>query len=152
MTFYEPLLSIHILAAITWIGGATTMQLLAIRARESATPAEMASVAGQAAWLGKRVLTPAAGIVLLAGILMVLISWSFEQLWIIFGLVAFAGSLLSGIFFLGPESERLAKLLDERDPADQEVQARIQRLFLFSRIELVVLMLIVADMVFKPGL
>ena len=152
MTFYEPLLSIHILAAITWIGGAATMQFLAIRARNSSNSAEMASVAGQAAWLGKRVLTPAAGTVLLAGILMVLINWSFEELWIVLGLVAFAGSLLSGIFFLGPESERLAKLLGERDPTDREVQARIQRLFLFSRIELVVLILIVADMVFKPKL
>lgn len=151
MTFYEPLLSIHILAAITWIGGAATLQLLGVRARQSSNPEEMASVAGQAAWLGKRVLTPAAESCCWLGISMVLINWSFAQLWIVLGLVAFAGSLLSGIFFSGPESERLAKLLGEREPSDREMQARIKRLFLYSRIELVVLMLIVVDMVFKPG-
>ena len=36
-------------------------------------------------------------------------------------------------------------------PADPEIQSRIKRIFAISRIDLVVLILVVADMVFKPG-
>ena len=57
----------------------------------------------------------------------------------------------SGVFFLGPGVERLGKLAAERDPADPEIQQGIRRIVTISRIDLVVLVLVVADMVFKPG-
>jgi len=41
--------------------------------------------------------------------------------------------------------------MDGKGPADPEVQERIKRLFTFSRIELVVLIVIVFDMAVKPG-
>ena len=59
--------------------------------------------------------------------------------------------MITGAGFLGPESARLGKLSAERDPADPEIQQRIKRIFLVSRIDLVVLIVVVADMVFKPG-
>jgi hypothetical protein len=39
----------------------------------------------------------------------------------------------------------------ERGPSDPEIQERIRRIFIVSRIDLVVLTPVVADMVFKPG-
>jgi len=51
----------------------------------------------------------------------------------------------------GPEAERLGKALGERGPSDSEVGRRIRRILVISRIDLVVLLLVVADMVFKPG-
>ena len=58
---------------------------------------------------------------------------------------------LTGAGFIGPESGRIGRLIAERGPADAEVQQRIRRVFVISRIDLVVLGVVVADMVFKPG-
>jgi len=59
--------------------------------------------------------------------------------------------VITGAGSLGPGSARLAKLSAERDPSDPEIQERIRQIFVVSRIDLVGLTLVVADMVFKPG-
>ena len=69
-----------------------------------------------------------------------------------FGLaVFFAASFIAGAAFLGPESGRLAKLTAEKGAEDPDVQRRIRRVVMVSRIELVLLIAIVFDMVVKPG-
>ena len=67
------------------------------------------------------------------------------------GLIAFLASAITGAGFLGPETGRISKLAGTKGADDPEVQARISRVFLISRIELVLLVLIVLDMVVKPG-
>ena len=54
--------------------------------------------------------------------------------------------------FLGPEAGRTATIAGERGPDDPEVVRRTQRLFAISRYDLAVLVLVVVDMVVKPGL
>ena len=78
-------------------------------------------------------------------------NYEFSQTWVTLGLIAFLASALTGVGFLGPETGRLAKLAEERGPEDPELQRRIARVFLISRIELVILILIILDMVLKPG-
>ena len=55
-----------------------------------------------------------------------------------------------GALFLGPESGRIGKLIDERGAADPEVRRRITRILVYSRFELLLLVLVVVDMVIKP--
>ena len=69
----------------------------------------------------------------------------------LFALVIWALSFLAGIGFLGPESGRIGKAIDQQGPDAQEVRLRIERLLLFSRVELVLIALAAADMVLKPG-
>ena len=64
----------------------------------------------------------------------------------------FAASFITGVAFLGPESGRIGKMLEEQGADDPEAQARIARILVVSRIELTLLVLIVLDMVSKPGL
>ena len=45
----------------------------------------------------------------------------------------------------------MGRLLEERGVEDAEVQARIKRLFMVSRIDLTVIVLVVVAMVLKPG-
>jgi hypothetical protein len=70
---------------------------------------------------------------------------------VLLGLIGIAIPIVTGAGFLGPESERLGKLGAERGPTDPELQRRIRRIFVISRVDLVVLIPVVADMVFKPG-
>jgi hypothetical protein len=69
-----------------------------------------------------------------------------------FGFIVWLLSFIAGAGFLGPESGRLGKLVEERGPEDAEYQRRLARIFLISRIELLLLILVVLDMTVKPGL
>jgi hypothetical protein len=113
----------------------------------------MASFANDIAWAGTRVFAPASLLVIVVGIAMVLVepAWDFGQLWIMLALVAVAISFITGATFLGPESGRIGKLIEERGPEDPEVVRRIGRTLVISRIDYVVLLLVVVLMVFKPG-
>jgi uncharacterized membrane protein len=150
--YYNTLKFFHVLSAITWVGSAIYAQVLATKVQAEGDPVRLVAVAKDIADLGKRVITPAAVSVLVFGVWLVAVSsWNFTDTWVALGLVGIAITIATGAGFLGPESERLAKLGAERDPSDPELQRRIKRVFLVARIDLVVLVLVVADMVFKPG-
>jgi uncharacterized membrane protein len=149
---YDWLKLIHVLGAMVWVGGAVAIQFVAIRAMASKDPLRQATFTGDVEWLGMRVFTPASIIVLLAGIAMVLDSGiGFTPAWILAGFGGIAFTIVVGAAFLGPESGRLKKLISERGEADPEVIQRRNRIFMVSRIDLLVLIFVVAMMVFKPS-
>lgn len=152
--YYDALKFFHVLAAITWVGSAIYAQVLATKVMAEGDPARLAATAKDIGDLGKRLITPAAIAVLVFGVWLVAVSaWNFTDTWVALGLVGIAITIVTGAGFIGPESERLGKLGAERDPSDPEIRRRIKRIFAISisRIDLVVLILVVADMVFKPG-
>src|SRR5205085_4613482 len=73
------------------------------------------------------------------------------DLWIVLGLVGLAFSFLTGVAFLAPQSKRLHDEIGRLGADAPEVKARIGRVLLVSRIEAVILVLLVFDMVIKPG-
>ena len=153
MNRYEWLLFLHIAAAIVWLGGGMAIQVLAIRANRAVDPARMTTIAHEAEWFGTRIALPSSLTVLIVGIILTIDGpWDFGQTWIVLALIGFGLSFVTGAAFLGPESGRIGKLLAAEGPESPAVRARIQRIFLVSRIELVLLYLIVLDMVLKPGL
>jgi uncharacterized membrane protein len=104
-------------------------------------------------WLGQRLLIPAGLLVLVFGFLLVNeIGYEVADTWILLALAGYGFSFLLGAGFLGPETGRIGKLVEERGAEDPEVSRRIRRVLLFSRFELVVLLAIVLDMIVKPGL
>jgi uncharacterized membrane protein len=141
-----------VLAAITWVGSAIYAQVLANKVLREGDPVRLAATATDIGDLGKRLITPASISVLVFGVWLVALSpLNFTDTWVALGLVGIAITAATGAGFLGPESERLGKLTAERGPSDPEVQRRIRRILAVSRVDLVVLTLVVADMVFKPG-
>ena len=152
MNLYSVLLFAHILGAVVWIGGSVSLQVLGMRVRASSDPQRMAALATDAEWMGIRLYMPAAGMVLAAGIALVFTgNWSFEQPWIVLGLVAFAFSFILGATVVGPTAKKIGARLASHGPEDSEVQSSIRKIFLASRIELAVLIFIVFDMAVKPG-
>ncbi|HEY7755259.1 MAG TPA: DUF2269 family protein [Actinomycetota bacterium] len=151
---YDWLRAFHVVLAVIWVGGAVVLQILAVRILREDDPAKSAAFAGQVEWMGTRVFAPASGLLLLLGIWMVIEepAWTFGQAWILVALAMFAYSFLSGVLYLGPQSGKLKRMYEIEGPAAPGAPALIRRLFLVSRIELVLLILIVFDMVLKPGL
>ncbi len=148
---YEIALLVHVLAAIVWVGGAIAVQVLAIRTIGRNEALEVARFAGDAEFVGMRVFMPASLVVLLAGSWMVYDGpWLLSDPWLGIGLGLFPLSFVTGAGFLGPESGRISARTAEHGPEDADVQRRIRRVLLVSRIELIWLVAIVALMVLKP--
>ena len=151
MSLYELFKTIHVLAAVIWVGGGILSQLQAVRAR-NAGPTQLATFAQEMAWFGPHFFAPVSMIVLLAGIAMVIVSgWNFSDLWIVLGLAGFAATFVTGMAFLGPQSKLVGEGLAQRGPDDPEVQKGLARLFAISRVDAIVLTLVVINMVVKPG-
>jgi uncharacterized membrane protein len=151
---YKWLLAFHILLAVVWVGSNTAIQIFVIRALR-AGPDRVAYFAREVEWYGTRVLIPTALTLVVLGFILLSESdgaYDLGQGWVMFGFIVWLFSLIAGAGFLGPESGRLGKLVDERGPDDPEYQRRLRRIFLVSRIELLLLILAVLDMTVKPGL
>jgi uncharacterized membrane protein len=153
MSYYEVLLFAHLLAAMAWVGGDLMIQMFYLRARATG-PDAVARFAKDVEWIGLRLLNTASLLVVIFGVLLVIEvdGYEFSQFWISAALAMFLASAITGAGFLGPESGRIAKLTEEVGPTHPDVQRRISRVLLISRIEFVLLVLIVLDMVVKPGL
>lgn len=147
---YEWYLMVHVLMAVIWVGGAFAIQLYAVRLLRANDPHRMAGFARDTEWIGQRVFVPASLLLVVFGFLLVEEADIGYPFWILFGLGVFAYSFLTGAGFLGPESGRIGKLIVERGAQDAEVQRRIRRILVWSRFELLLLLLVVVDMAIKP--
>ena len=149
-TLDDWLVAIHILSAVIWVGGSFMTQLFAIRT-QSHGPQAMAVFSKDTEFLGQRTFLPASLILLGTGIWLISRDVFTLDDWVVYGLIVIGISIVTGAGFLGPESGRLGKLIEERGGEDPEVQRRISRIFLVSRIELVLLVSVVLVMALKPG-
>ena len=153
MTLYELLLYAHLIGAVVWLGGGVATQFFALRALASGDSRRIAAFALDIKWLGDRVLALASLLTLIAGIALVWESeaWGFGDDWIVIALVLFAITFVAGVGFFGPESGRIAALVSSEGADSPAAQARIRRILILSRVDLVLLFLIVFDMAVKPS-
>jgi uncharacterized membrane protein len=142
---------VHVVLAVFWVGGGLLLTILGLRAERSTDPMEMATLARQAAFAGERFFAPAGLVVLLMGIAMMInTDWGWGKFWVIAGLIGYAATFVTGIGFLSPLAKKIDTLLREQGPTAPETQAAIQRILLVARVDIGVLLLVVADMVTKP--
>jgi uncharacterized membrane protein len=150
VSWYEFALWVHMFCAVIWVGGDIMTQALAIRIMRANDPIRMASFAKDVERIGLWLLTPASILLLAFGFVLVSEGdWGYP-FWVIFGLIVLAVAAISGMAFFGPESGRIGKLIEEHGPEHPEVQIRLRRVLVYSRITTVLLVLAVFDMVVKP--
>jgi uncharacterized membrane protein len=151
MTWYTFFKSIHVAAAAVWVGGAAMIQALAFRIVRTGDGKRQADFAKDTEIVSMRVFIPSTWILLLAGVAMMInLDWPWGQNWIVFALIAFAVSFAVGAGFLGPEAGRIAQVIEREGPDSRAAQARIRRILMISRCELVVLLTVAVNMVVKP--
>jgi uncharacterized membrane protein len=139
--------TIHVVAAIVWLGAGLTFQVMNRRVRADAT--RTGFLAEQGAWFG-RIFFPAAAVTtLVAGIVMVLVSdLSFGDLWITVGFVGIAASILVGAVFISRTTAALQVATDAGDAAG--MRAAASRLDLLGWVDMAILFTVVGFMVYKP--
>jgi len=151
-TWYTIFKLVHVAAAVFWVGGGLLLTALAIRAERSDDPEDVATIARQATFVGEKLFAPAGGIVLAMGIAMVINSpsWDWGTTWVTIALVGWAISFVTGIAVLSPRAKRLTALFDTVGAAAPETQKAVRELLLIARVDVAVLVLVVADMAVKP--
>ena len=151
---YDFLLTVHVLAAVIWVGGSIVMHIIGRRALASGdgmrihdTSKEINAIAGR--------LYPIASLVLLiAGMFLVNEAQSgaeFSDLWIILALAGWVLSFVVGVAFYGPQDKKLQALVAEKGPTDPGVAGNVRGVLTVNSIEVLILVLIVIDMTVKPG-
>ena len=149
---YDWLKALHILMAVIWVGGGFTLQFLFSRLRKT-DPQIMVKAALQSEWVGTHVFLPASLIMLGLGLWMVLgfDYWELTDTWVLIGLGGFVATIITGAGFLGPQTKKLHAAVEEKGLEDPAVKASLAKIFTVSRIDLVVLVIVVIDMAIKPG-
>ena len=149
--WYATFKAVHVGFAAIWIGGGFLLTILGVIAERQNDPAQLAAIAKQAALVGQKLFSPSAGIVLLAGIAMMInTNWGWGHFWITAGLVGFAASFVTGIAILAPRSKQLHELMQTAGPLAPETQTAIRSILLIARFDMAVLLLVIIDMVVKP--
>jgi uncharacterized membrane protein len=142
---------VHVVLAVFWVGGGLTLTILGLRAERLDDPVEMATLARQAAFVGEKLFAPTGLVVLLMGIALVInghLGWG--HFWVVAALVGYAATFVTGIGVLSPLAKKVDALLTEKGPEAPETVAAIQKILLVARVDVAVLLLVVADMVTKP--
>jgi protoporphyrinogen IX oxidase len=143
---------LHVASVIVWLGGVSTLTVLNIRlTRDSVDHTTQASLAREAAFLGRAVVGPAAGLTLIAGIATAVVgSLDMGALWITWGFAGIIISMALGGTLIRRTTVSLETALTGSSPA--EVGSLRGRLTTLNLINLVLLLSVVAAMVFKPTL
>ena len=145
---------IHILGAIIWVGGGMILCLLGIRAQQSKDAHLIGDFAKTLSYVGLRLLMPAVVMVLVSGVWQVLISSesNFTQLWVLLGLGLFIVAILIGAIYLSRIAMQLERVATGTDADAEAVSKILSRWIVGYGFVLVILLVAVWDMVFKPGL
>jgi uncharacterized membrane protein len=149
---YELLVFLHIGCAIVWLGAGLLMSVLELKASRSGDPAAIGRIGADNEWLAPRLFIPAALLTLIFGILLVADGpWTIGTLWIDLGLAGFALTFAVGIGVLEPTSKKLKVTIERDGPTSPEAARLGHRLVVASRLDLVVLFIVVAVMASKPA-
>jgi uncharacterized membrane protein len=153
MNDYTLLLFVHVLAAMAWVGGGILLHLISERAVKAQDPGRIRALLDDAEMLGKRFFGPVTGLTLLFGILLVFNGdWGWDHVFILGGL---AGIVLSAILGFGMIQPAATKVLADLEASggvlDDKVNAGLKKIQMVSRVDLLVLVVVVFLMTVKPG-
>jgi uncharacterized membrane protein len=151
-SLYDWLKLLHIVAAMTWVGGAVTFSALAVHVLRKAERDAVAGFVGSLAVIGPLVFAPAMIAVLGFGIWLVLDSeaWGFGQTWVELALALFAAAFLIGAVFQGRSATAARRAAAAGEAGEA---ARQLRRWSWGTLLILLLTLVATwDMVLKPGL
>jgi uncharacterized membrane protein len=150
---YHTLVFVHVLAAVAWVGGDILLQIMGVRIQRSGDADKLGEFGREVEYLGLRFIMPCSIALILAAIAVIWYGpYGLSDTFVKIAIGGYLVTFITGAAYLGPMSGRIGKLLQDKPADDPEVAPLIKRLLLVARLDLLVLILLVADMVFKPGL
>jgi uncharacterized membrane protein len=153
-TVYDWLKTFHVVAAVIWVGGDVMLLVLARRIVRANDPRQKAAFVHDVGEVGQRFIAPTSLVVIAFALALVIYSpaWNFSDPWIAIAIAGYLATFVTGAFITGPTAVKIDKMVQAgTSPDDPGVQALIDRTLKIARVDVAVLLLIVVDMVLKPG-
>ncbi len=156
VTFYDLVLTIHILAVVVAFGVVFAYAIIDDQLRRAAKPGDLAALHRLHVVLARRLITPAMTVVLLAGLYLALDRWSLGDPWIsaTFAILIVLFGLTGAV--LVPADVRLAELAERDAKAggapSAEYERAAQRANAFGGLALLLVIVAIFLMVAKPGM
>ncbi len=152
VTTYTVLKTIHVLAAVIWLGGSLMLMILGERARrDRSDPNRLTRTIGEISFIAPRTFIPASLVLVVTGFWMVQNGGLPYNTWVVLGIIGWGVTFLTGNLFLGPSSKKAAEALTANGPSDTQTLSAVDRLLLAVRVDELILVLIIINMVIKPS-
>lgn len=149
MDFYSFFKLLHVLCAIAWVGGGLTLLVSAVFNIRDRGPAEAIRASQLVGSLAMRWFLPASGLTFVFGAIVTVLGGLWSEAWVIIGLAGFASTFLTGHFVLRVKAEQMGEMMRQgREPDAIEAGLELMRV---SKFDYTVILVVVADMVLKPG-
>jgi len=150
MDFYTIFKFLHVLCALAWVGGGLTLLAASIMATRANNDAGLFAGLDVMNRLGKTWFVPASLLTVVFGAITATFGGMWGQLWVILGLVGFASTFLTGLLLLEPQGRKIGALIAEGQMVDAVAAGK--RLLSISKFDYSVMLVVIIDMVMKPGL
>ena len=148
---YEFLLTVHVLCAVIWVGGAVMMHIFGRLATKEG-PERQLVFTGQATRLGSMVFAPLSVILLVAGVFLVdEVGYSYGDLWVTFGFLGFLTSFVLGVGYYPRAGRRYGEIAAGDGPGSPAAESIYRRTATVNMVELGILLLVIVAMTTKPG-
>jgi uncharacterized membrane protein len=150
MTLYELLLFVHLVGVAVWVGGSIMLGFVSARIQATGDATFRARFARSAGIVGP-VIGVSAVLIVASGAWMVVESDAIElsQVWVWLSLALFLLSAIVGGVYFAPASNRIVAALE--GGRIEEADRRAGVFNLVSRLDTLLLLVILGLMVFKPG-
>jgi uncharacterized membrane protein len=148
---YEFLLTIHVLAAVIWVGGGVMMHIFGRLAAKEGPERQLAFTQASIR-LGNMVFAPLSVILLVAGVLLVNeVGYSYGDPWIGIGFLGFLVSFLLGVGYYPAAGRKYGEIAAGEGPGSAGAQTLYRRTATVNMVELTILLLVIVAMTTKPG-
>lgn len=152
MSLYEVLLTVHILAAIVWLGGSWMLLILGLSLRGAETQRRV-DYTRMTEKVPSIVFAVASIVVIAAGSWLVSeAGYDYSDTWITLGYAGWFVSFLLGVGFYGPEGKRRERAIEAEGIESPAVTKSLNRVLTVAAFDSTLVTLVVLDMTTKPGL
>jgi uncharacterized membrane protein len=151
---YNTLKLVHVLAAVIWVGGNVMILIMSIRLLKENDPDRNIAFVRDLGAIGQKFIAPVSMALIVFAVALVAYApqWNFTDPWILIAIAGYLATFITGVGVLGPSAGKLETMLASGKSADDpDVQGLIHRVMIVGRIDTAVLLLVVCDMVLKPG-
>lgn len=150
MDLYTTFKLLHVLCALAWVGGGFTLLFSSILASRARDTQALLSGLDTMNRLGKTWFIPASLLTVVFGAVTATFGGMWTQLWVILGLAGFGSTFLTGLLLIEPTGRRIAAMLETGNT--EAALAAGRRLLTIGKFDYIVMLMVIVDMVLKPGL
>jgi hypothetical protein len=151
MNLYGALKFVHVLSVVLWIGGVAALWLTTLRLARANDYSTVARLLPVGMGYGQKVVGAASGLVLISGIWMASIAHLWKAPWVGIGMTGILLHFILGATLVRRSWMTIGQLVNDRNRDTARLTAAVKRATAVSWIYLLIMVIVIAAMVLKPG-